>query len=670
MSLIASTPDTSGASLKPPKYRPDIDGLRAVAVLSVVGFHAFHGWIRGGYVGVDIFFVISGFLISTIIIENLENHSFSFLEFYSRRIRRIFPALLLVLFVCFIFAWFALLPDEYRHLGKHAAGGAAFVSNYLFWSEAGYFDKTAETKPLLHLWSLGIEEQFYIVWPLLLWALWRSRISLFLVCIVIVLGSLAYNVYEVTKDSIAAFYSPLTRCWELLAGALLAWLVTHYQKGLNGLSQLHANVLSVTGFSLITAGIFLLTKESPFPGWRALLPVVGAVLVIGAGKEAWINREILSHPVMVWFGVISFPLYLWHWPILSFLSIVESTTPGRIVRMGAVLVSIALAWLTYRLIERPIRFGPCVRPKVVSLAVMMAVVAYAGFKVYASNGYPDRSSIQGYLEINFNELAIVKEKDDECLSYINNTFPKFPYCRLSGLTGRETIAVIGDSHALAAFAGIANRTNALGTNVLLMATRGHPPFLGAHFGANEFDRGVRTGQTDQIISTLKGMRSVKNVFIITRGPVYLTGTEPLTGEQQVMPSILSEGSFETSLQSTIDTLFNSGKRVFYVAENPELPTHPIRCLSRPFRNGTSDCTNSVSVVMGRQARYWSILKKMNHVTLISPLDAFCPAGICNAFSKDQELLYLDDDHLSFAGSVFQADHVLGGHLEEIMKVRY
>jgi peptidoglycan/LPS O-acetylase OafA/YrhL len=160
-----------------PKYRSDIDGLRAVAVLSVVVFHAFPDWLQGGFIGVDIFFVISGYLISTILFENLERGTFSFQEFYVRRIKRIFPALLLVLVACLVFGWFALYPDEYQQLGTHLAAGAGFLANFIFWGESGYFDNAADTKPLLHLWSLGIEEQFYIVWPLLLWLAWKRKIN-------------------------------------------------------------------------------------------------------------------------------------------------------------------------------------------------------------------------------------------------------------------------------------------------------------------------------------------------------------------------------------------------------------------------------------------------------------------------------------------------------------
>lgn len=210
-----------------PKYRPDIDGLRAVAVLSVVAFHAFPNWMKGGFMGVDVFFVISGFLISTIIFENLESDTFSFSEFYARRIKRIFPSLLLILIASYVFGWFILLADEYKQLGKHIAAGAGFISNFVLWNEAGYFDNSAETKPLLHLWSLGIEEQFYIVWPFIIWFAWRKKFNLLTLTIIVALVSFALNIKGVKQDLVATFYSPQTRFWELLSGSVLAWFALY-----------------------------------------------------------------------------------------------------------------------------------------------------------------------------------------------------------------------------------------------------------------------------------------------------------------------------------------------------------------------------------------------------------------------------------------------------------
>lgn len=270
-----------------PKYRPDIDGLRAIAVLSVVIYHAFPKLVRGGFIGVDIFFVISGFLISTIIMGSLERNSFSFIEFYSRRIKRIFPALLLVLITSFVFGWFALLADEYKQLGKHIAGGAGFVSNFLFWNESGYFDNAAETKPLLHLWSLGIEEQFYIIWPLLLWLVWKKRFNFLTMTIMVAVISFALNISKVHDDAVAAFYSPQTRLWELLVGSVLAYMTLHrqslfpklkhkldiwlsqivYAQAPENKVKILRDAQSVLGAFLILTGWLVITKERHFPGW-------------------------------------------------------------------------------------------------------------------------------------------------------------------------------------------------------------------------------------------------------------------------------------------------------------------------------------------------------------------------------------------------------------------
>lgn len=210
-----------------PKYRPDIDGLRAIAVLSVVAFHFFPSSIKGGFTGVDVFFVISGYLISMIIFKNLDKGTFNFKQFYSRRIQRILPALLLVLVASYVLGYFILLADEYKQLGKHIIGSASFISNFVLWNESGYFEKVAETKPLLHLWSLAIEEQFYIFWPLTLWLAWKIKFNLFSTTILIAIISFYLNVKGIKHDAIATFFSPQTRIWELMSGSILAWMTLY-----------------------------------------------------------------------------------------------------------------------------------------------------------------------------------------------------------------------------------------------------------------------------------------------------------------------------------------------------------------------------------------------------------------------------------------------------------
>ncbi|RYZ08074.1 MAG: acyltransferase, partial [Comamonadaceae bacterium] len=261
-----------------PKYRRDIDGLRAIAVVSVLGFHAFPQWIKGGFVGVDIFFVISGFLIGTIILGSLQGSGFSYREFYARRITRIFPALLLVLAASLAFGWYALLPGEWQQLGKHVAAGAGFVSNFAFWSEAGYFDNAGETKPLLHLWSLAIEEQFYIVWPLVLGLAWRRKWPMLGVIGGLAFASFLLGVGTVHGHRTAAFYSPVPRFWELMLGGVLAYLRLHRPQRLSRGREAQALV----GIVFLALGLLAIRGNKAFPGWWALLPTLGAFFCIAA----------------------------------------------------------------------------------------------------------------------------------------------------------------------------------------------------------------------------------------------------------------------------------------------------------------------------------------------------------------------------------------------------
>ncbi|WP_197712068.1 acyltransferase family protein [Polynucleobacter necessarius] len=296
---------TKPSHLSHPKYRPDIDGLRAVAVLAVVAFHAFPNWVKGGFIGVDVFFVISGYLISTIIFENLDKGTFRFSEFYARRIKRIFPALILVLGACLVFGWFILLADEYKQLAKHVVAGSSFLSNLVLWKEAGYFDNLSDTKPLLHLWSLGIEEQFYIVWPLLVWFSWKRKFNLLFIAIFFATLSFILNVKNIRQDAIATFYSPQTRFWELLSGSVLSWVTLYkndaFLNPANKINRYFASVfrsdrtevngnllfslLSLFGLILIVFGLWHINKELNFPGKWALIPVLGATMILIAGPN-------------------------------------------------------------------------------------------------------------------------------------------------------------------------------------------------------------------------------------------------------------------------------------------------------------------------------------------------------------------------------------------------
>ncbi len=371
-------------------YRPDIDGLRAVAVALVILYHGFPSTVSGGFTGVDVFFVISGFLISSNIFRALHAGRFRFSDFYARRVRRIFPALAVLLASVLGFGFAVLLPTELALLGRNVAGGAGFVANLLLWHEAGYFDQTAIYKPLLHLWSLGVEEQFYIVWPLALWLLHRQRLARMPFLIGIGLASFALSVVVAAHQRTADFYSPLTRLWELDAGAVLAAFAARPNETRRSRWR-GDDAASVAGFLMIVLAACEIDRTMVFPGWRAAIPVAGTLLLIAAGPAALVNRRVLANRWFVFIGMISYPLYLWHWPLISYAYVMDH---GLRLKDGMVAVliaaSVALAWLTWRFVERPLRFGRARRRNAIALVAAMALLGGAGLGTWRAEGFPGR----------------------------------------------------------------------------------------------------------------------------------------------------------------------------------------------------------------------------------------------------------------------------------------
>lgn len=377
------------------RYRLDIDGLRAIAVLLVIGFHMFPRWVPGGFVGVDIFFVISGFLISSIIFAALERGRFSYAGFYARRIKRIFPALAVVLIACMPLGWLILFQDEYRALGREVAAGAGFVANLEFWRESGYFDTDAWTKPLLHLWSLGVEEQFYLTWPLILVAVARRPgRAVAIACAVLLTVSFLVNVGFVSSHPQATFYSPVARFWELVIGCALAYSAQD-GRGVIGrvtssfvrraeshdATRLIRTLCAWVGLAILAMVAVVLNQTAEFPGWWALLPTVGTALIIAAGPDTWPNRRLFSTRALVAIGLISYPLYLWHWPLLVFARINAGGELTRTERLEIAALSLMLAAATYAIVERPIRFGRSSPAKPAGLALLMGGLFASGIYV-------------------------------------------------------------------------------------------------------------------------------------------------------------------------------------------------------------------------------------------------------------------------------------------------
>jgi peptidoglycan/LPS O-acetylase OafA/YrhL len=368
-------------------YRPNIDGLRALAVLAVIAFHGFPEYVTGGFVGVDVFFVISGFLISGIILDETRVGLFSLKRFYVRRVRRIFPALLLVLLASLLAGWWLFLPADFVRLGKQLAASAAFVSNFYLWFQSGYFSPDARTFPLLHLWSLGVEEQFYIVWPLVIMSLRRRPDWIIFAILLIGASSFCLNIALIDNHE-ADFYSPVTRAWELMLGALVAWLARRDDK--TGPSKRWADVATIVGLILIFGSTLLFDPQTSYPGWLALVPTIGTSLIVWGGASSGVASSILSARALVFVGLISYPLYLWHWPLLVF-SEAFKFAPLTLLERGLIIAaSFILAWLTYEFVESRFRAGRVDKTKIATLAGGMMFVAVAGFAIIQGQGFETR----------------------------------------------------------------------------------------------------------------------------------------------------------------------------------------------------------------------------------------------------------------------------------------
>jgi len=664
-----------------PHYRPDIDGLRAVAILSVIIFHAFPDSIKGGFVGVDIFFVISGFLISSILFSDLEKNSFSFIDFYSRRIKRIFPALILVLLCCLVFGGFVLLADEYKQLGGHVAGGAGFFSNFILWQEVGYFDNAADTKPLLHLWSLGIEEQFYIVWPLLLYLVWKKRVNFLLLVSIIAAASFLVNLGSVGGYPEAAFFSPLSRFWELMTGSILAYLSLHPYRHLNSASTAvsplmknwlgldrasRANASAAVGLLLILSAVFGLDENATFPGWWALAPTLGAFLILQAGMDAWINRVLLANRVMIWIGLISYPLYLWHWPLLSFARIIEGQMPSAAMRLSAVILSVILAWATYRLVETPVRFRMRGRKVIGVLLALMACLGFMGYKIYKSDGLKYRLS-------NFQQSAdpflSPKTKLGDARKLCKSRFPDAKGICFSSQakdTGSgKSVFFIGDSHSESLSTGFIDNNPDIPANSF--GTFGCLPFIGVERFTNHGPMGCSSSLMRDLSHLSKKPNEV--VVITARYPTYVTGTgfentaslhEPnavhiqLSGEPERHEQVNYADVYRQGLRSTLAFLHQQNKQVVFVHQVPELGFDPKICVDRPFRtNILNACRLPRAEVEKRQKSYRTataaVLAEFPEVRVFDPMAYLCDQTYCYA-RKDVQILYRDDDHLSLAGA--------------------
>lgn len=493
-------------------YRSDIDGLRAIAVLSVLAFHIAPEKLRGGFVGVDIFFVISGFLISSIIYKELEAGEFSISGFYVKRIRRIYPALFLVLSAVCVAGWIFLLPSDFVVLGRQIIGGSTFSANFILWWQSGYFSPEAALKPLLNLWSLGVEEQYYLIFPLICMAFYRSksRWTLPSAFLAIAAVSMSVNVAFVSKYSAATYFLPFSRLWELLIGAGLAlFMQRSLQAPWEGqLLVKWRHGIGVLGLALLLVSIFGIDQFHAFPGWWALLPTTGAMLVIVAGQTSWVNRYILSCKPAVFVGLISYPLYLWHWPILSFMRIANTdwgVKLSHLQKAALVFLAFLLAYLTYRFVESPIRHikqEKMRRSGALWLLGCVSLTGAFGVIVILKQGFPARLPIAILaLDHNYSHNDSNSWREGTCFLRADQFAGSFSdSCVDTEKTkvAQPLVLVWGDSHAADLFPGLRALQDQSGVRLAQFTSSLCAPIIGLQIRERPACRSVNDAVFDRI----------------------------------------------------------------------------------------------------------------------------------------------------------------------------
>lgn len=648
------------------EYRPDIDGLRAVSVISVLLFHAHFFAFAGGYVGVDVFFVISGYLITGIVMKEIEAERFSIAGFYERRIRRLLPSLAAVLAATWLFCFLFFLPDDFISFSKSLFTTIFFGSNWFFLSEAGYFDAPSLTKPLLHTWSLAIEEQFYLFFPLALWITMRGKsLNHVTLSVAILCGSLLFS-YQLVAEGLTehAFFNSFGRFWELMLGALIAQGVIRLPD-----NPAIANSARVVGLGLILYAVFGFSADTPFPGLMALIPVVGAALIIAArpSPNPDFIQAALSHPVTVYIGKISYPLYLWHWPIyVAIWMYFVDAGPAHMI--AGMLVAGVFSALCYHFLEIPIRHRRYIRSSAKAFASAGALagvaIPLAVFAV-ATSGWPSRLPMEEL------KLAMAGRHDHNpdrryCYERTVEQFQNGDFCMVGPEKEQIDFVVWGDSHVdawMPAFKALAERYGLRGA---IAGHGGCPPIPGVE-RVNLSNCSLYAAATVRYIAK----KDIPNVFMVARWSLYPSGWHPdspegrdakanpflkissQTSNEQTRER--SEQVFSSQFPKTVAALSRSTK-VYIVGQAPEqmvwVPT--VLTQNIQFRRDSSDLWIKRDAHERRQAfvtRIFQQLEAKKYATFIDPTDLFCSSGTC-IVEHESKPLYYDDDHLNYTGAMF------------------
>lgn len=633
------------------KHRTDIDGLRSLAVIPVILFHAGTPGFSGGFVGVDIFFVISGFLITTILINDLDKSRFSLIEFYERRARRILPALAVVLAVSTVVFFCVLAPHALKRFAQSLFSVTIFASNFYFYLKSDYFSPAAETDPLLHTWSLAVEEQFYLFFPLVLMFLipYAKRATILAVLIIVIFCSLMLCQYLLASDQIEAnFYLISSRTWELMAGSVTALINIKWARtGSTAINQTG----SAIGFALVLASIVLLTPSTPFPGVYAIPSVVGTAMILYFYcPNSWVNR-ILSLSPFVGIGLISYSLYLWHQPVFAFIRVVYLHQANATHFSIGIIVSFTLAYLSWRYVETPFRNKQKFNRRIIFFysANVLSVFAIIGLALFLANGLPQRYSVPTY-----QESSVPSPKRDQCHTSGSNYLKPSHACRYFG--DNVDWAVLGDSHVIEPAYALADQIREDNRGLIHLSFSGCP--------ANFTFQSTRPGchqWMEEAVEFLENAKEIKNVLIGFRytgflydAKNYLDSLEPA----DPLRHIPEEELYWRDFVSLIDRLSQvENRKIFVLYPIPELPedirnlTVPTSIFQKSYRRDLEKTFTLESYNQNNQF----ILSKLkdlpwsDHLIPIYSQNAFCNNGYCSAI-KQGKALYFDDDHPSVYGA--------------------
>lgn len=628
-------------------YQPHIDGLRAFAVLSVLVFHGFPNALPGGYVGVDVFFVVSGYLITSIIVSELEQRRFSYCDFYCRRIRRIFPALILVLVACLAVGWFVLLADELKMLGKHAAAASAFVANLVFWQEAGYFDVQSDHKILLHLWSLGIEEQFYLIWPFLLVIAQRLG-KLKPIIVSFTVASFALNVIWIWQYPVATFYLPITRFWELGVGAVLA---THSGVIGNRSQRQQQGLVWLALISLLGATLFF-HRDLSFPGFYALLVTLATAILIACAQAIPALNRILSAKYLVWIGLISYPLYLWHWPLLVFYKTIQLGKAGTLEIVMVLALSLLLAILTHHWIEKPLKKLPLA--KVVNVLITMMVVIFAlGIYTVAREGFSFRKYSQYDQDLRWNDWA---QKDCQQMYGLEPCI---------GTIGSPQIFLIGDSHANHLYPGLKTHWTGGVMNIGSCIPIA-PDLLLNNSILVDFGKKNECVKAGVFEKQLEFIKTHKPQYVVI-GTTWWFAAQMLVSDQTAIADKERFDALQKALLLTIQKIEALGSQVVLVEAIPQNQRLPRDYCGLRQRVEPQRCVIPDDAASRGQS--WTLMQNLKRqdpkIIIVPTQDLFCHNGECHLVDQGV-LLYRDEWHLSYSGS----DRVARRIVETIQAVKH